>query len=178
MKVRDLPAPLRWPPAIVLLIAAAWFFGSLTRMKNDDVPGALVKCLFAFPALIAGTVLIGPELAAWAAAPLNHLLGNIYFPNGSETPPVDYRLARRYRAEGRYEEAIEQYFHILDYHPQELFAYLEGMETAFEGSMPRVARDLCRKGLRSLSSTEARGQLQRIFDLNFGGRQDEQDLQD
>jgi tetratricopeptide (TPR) repeat protein len=168
MKVRNLPSLVRWPVAVVMFFLTAWFFCSLARLKPVEGETinftALMECLYAFGTLITGAVLIAPELAELAAAPLNHLIENALFPTYSEDPPVDYRLARRYRAEGRYEEAVDQYYHILEYHPEELLAYLEGMETAFEGESPETAGDLCRKGLRKLSSPDARMQVQRIFD--------------
>lgn len=166
MKVRNLSAVVRWPVAIGLFITSAWLLVSTARMSggDDQFITAGIRCLFGLASLIAGAVLIAPELAEWAAIPINHVLGNIFFPGYSEDPPADYRLARHYRKEGRYEEAIQQYFHILGYHPEELLAYLEGMETAFEGGTPNIANDLCRKGLRSLSSPEAHKQVQRIFD--------------
>ena len=40
-------------------------------------------------------------------------------PSETLRPPVDYKLARFYYQQMRFEEACEEYFKLLSYHPQE-----------------------------------------------------------
>jgi hypothetical protein len=115
-----LSTAIRWIFAILLEIIAARLL--IAGTHSETYLSAFGACLYGFAALIAGAVLLGPELILWAAAPIYRALNSLFFPSATGTPPVDYTLARFYRKRERYDEALEQYFQIVHYHPDELNA--------------------------------------------------------
>ena len=152
---------VRWGAALGLGFVALRFLATATR--SEYYLNAFTPCLYGFAALIGAVLLLGPELVAWAAIPVYRALNSIFFPAATGTPPVDYTLARFYRKRERYEESIEQYFKIVHYHPEELTAYLEGIETAFLAGEEESASKLYRLGMRRLHARDARQELARIY---------------
>ena len=152
---------VRWIVAIALLwVAVRLLVGAA---NGGDYLGAFAKCLYGFAAMMSGVILLGPELVRWAAIPIQRLLTSILFPGGSGTPPVDYTLARFYRRQARHDESVEQYLKIVHYHPQEIAAYLEGIDAAIAATDPESARKLYRSGMRRLRTPAARHQLELTY---------------
>ena len=151
----------RWLAAIVFLWYAVRLL--LVATRSDQIT-ALAGCLFGMAFLISAVVMIVPEAVPWAAAPLLALLDAIYLPGASDPPPLNYKTARFYRQQCRWEEAVQEYRKIVHYHPRELVAYIEGIETAFEAGEHKAAVQLYRKGCRRLRSKEDRLRLQRVYE--------------
>ena len=153
---------VRWSIAIALeFVAARLLIGAAS---SGDYLGAMAKCLYGFALLMLGIILLGPELVRWAAMPIQHVLTGLLFPSQSETPPADYKLPRFYRRQSRHEEAVEQYWKIVRYHPDELTAYVEGIEAAIAAEAPETAAKFHRSGLRHLRNPDARRELQGAYE--------------
>lgn len=153
----------RWIAALVLLFFA---YRRATGIETPaegvalNIPGLVVG----IGLLIAAVACIAPELVEWISMPFRAIFDAIFFPGTRETPPPDYNLARLYREQERHEEALEAYFRILHHHPQELLAYLEGIETAFDCGEPEKGAKLLEMGLRDLPAEGLREQVQRAYD--------------
>lgn len=153
---------VRWSIAIGLeYVAVRLLIGAA---NSGDYLGAVAKCLYGFAILMTGIMLLGPELVRWAAMPIQHVLTGLLFPSQSEKPPVDYKLARFYCRQARHDEAVEQYWKIVHYHPEELTAYLEGIDAAISADLPETAAKFYRSGLRHLRHPEARRELYRAYE--------------
>jgi tetratricopeptide (TPR) repeat protein len=152
---------LRWFTAIATGLCALKLLIWATH-ASSYVAG-FAGALLGFSALITAGLLLAPELAGWAATPVHRAINNLIFPGGSVTPPADYTLARLYRKQWRYRESVEEYLKILEYHPEELAAYLEGIATAAEANGRKTRERFYRLGLRKLRNTEAREQLRQAF---------------
>ncbi len=168
MKIRQIFTVIRWLAAIALFYTAYRRVTAGIPVAVDEavgevavgIPGLLSGIGF----MVGGVACIAPELIEWASIPFRIFFNAVFFPGTREIPPPDYNLTRVYREQERYEEALEAYFRILRHHPQELLAYIEGIETAFECGEPDTARKFLRMGLSDLSSQEVRDQVQRVFD--------------
>ena len=156
MKTRTVIALIRWVLACLLFTVTFWTEVAGLSYDKSFVPIA---------AVVAGGLLIAPELIQWASLPIQAFFSNLFFPSNRDIPPPDYVLTGVYREQGRYDEAIDQYFTIVRNHPEELLAYLEGMETAFENGTPEVAKKFHRLGLQKLKVEVAREQVERSYQL-------------
>ncbi len=114
--------------------------------------GTFAGSVFGLAMLITSCLFIGPEIVHWTVYPIHYALDAILLPSETLRPPVDYTLARFYHRQRRYEEACEEYFKIIEYHPQEVSAYLEGIEAATSANQRATAHKFYRLGLRKLSS--------------------------
>ena len=167
MKIKQIFTVIRW------LAAAALFFiayrrlteGAASEMELGDPQSLNIWGSLSGVAYLMGAVAcIAPEAIEWASWPFRVFFNAVFFPGSREIPPPDYNLSLLYREQGRYEEALEGYFKILKHHPQELLAYIEGIQTSFECGDEEAARRFLQMGQRDLSTAEGREQLQRIFD--------------
>jgi tetratricopeptide (TPR) repeat protein len=158
-----------WRPVLRWAIAAALFFGMFHVLKRtteggDDYLRVFVQCLFGLASAVAGSVLVAPELAAWAVIPISSAFDAIFLGRRDfDPPPAAYTLARFYREQERYEEALEEYRKIIRYHPEEIAAYLEAIEIAQANALPKVARRLYRTGLRKIRVAADREQLHSAY---------------
>lgn len=152
-------AILRWLAAIGL---GAWTVREAIRVGHEeqDLVFAAVHSLYAFAGLLASVLLVSSEVAWWALSPVNRIIDAVLSPGGYEPPPADYTLARMYRGQMRYEEACDEYLKIIRYHPRELRAYLEGMNTAGEARQTGLAARFYRLGKRAFRREETRRKLQ------------------
>jgi tetratricopeptide (TPR) repeat protein len=82
-------------------------------------------------AFVSTVLLIAPETAFWLAEQIARPFANLFYPSDTfKKPPVSYLLARRYRMERRFEDAVTQYENIIEFHPEERDAHLELIELA------------------------------------------------
>jgi len=125
---------------------------------------ASIHSLFGFASLISAAIVVAPEMASWIATPFIRVIDNIYFPQTSDPPPVNYTLAHFYREQFRYHLALQEYNKIISFHPFELKAYTEGIQTAFEANDQKSARKFFRRGHRKFSRSPNRILLKKIFD--------------
>ena len=142
---------VRWVVAgLIALAGLRVLVAVMTHGENMmDVFG---KSLYGLAMLITACLFIGPEIVHWTVYPIHRALDAILLPSESLRPPVDYTLAHFYHRQMRYEEACEEYFKILEYHPQEVAAYLEGIEAATAANQRAMARRFYRMGMRRLSA--------------------------
>ncbi len=117
----------------------------------DSMAGAFAGSLFGLAMLITACLFIGPEIVQWVVFPIHRALDAILLPSETLRPPVDYTLARFYYRQMRYDEACEEYLKILEYHSQEVAAYLEGIAAATAANQRATAHKFYRMGLRKLS---------------------------
>lgn len=141
---------VRWVVAGVIVLAA---LRMLVRVVThpDNMISAFVGSLFGLAMLIAACLFVGPEIVHWTVYPIHRALDAILLLSETLRPPVDYTLARFYHRQMRYEEACEEYVKILQYHPQEVAAYLGGIEAATAGNRRATAHKFYRLGRRKLS---------------------------
>jgi len=165
---RQILISLRWLTAagigvltLKLLIGAS---------KATSLTAGFAGAVFGFSALILTVIIVAPELVAWATTPVHRAINSLIFPGGTIVPPADYKLARLYRKQWRYKESVDEYFKILEYHPDELSAYLEGIATAAEARAPKTRERFYRLGLRKLRAASDRDQLQQAFAESVSGR--------
>jgi hypothetical protein len=161
MNTRQFIVTFRWFVGICFELGALKLLIGATRASS--YMSGFAGAIFGISALITGVLILAPELTEWLATPVHRGINSLIFPGGSIVPPPDYTLARLYRKQWRYRESVEEYFKILEYHPEELTAYLEGIATATEAHGVRTRERFYRLGLRKLRSTEARVQLQEAF---------------
>ena len=156
-------AVLRWLTALGL---GAWTVRQaiLVGREEDNLIFAAVHSLYAFAGLLTSVLLVSSELAWWALTPVNRIIDAVLSPGGYEPPPADYTLARVYRSQMRYEEACDEYLKIIRYHPRELRAYLEGMQTAGEARQTKLTAKFYRLGQRAFRREETRRKLQKGFE--------------
>ncbi len=144
----------RWGLASLLFTATLW-------TEVESLP--FDKSFLPVASIVGGCALIAPELIQWGSLPIQAFFSSLFFPSNRDIPPPDYVLSRVYRDQGRHSEAIDQYFTIINNHPDELLAYLEGMETAFENGAPAIAKKFHRLGLKKLKAEVAREQVERSY---------------
>ena len=170
MKMKQLITVIRWLLAAGLFYSAYRNLGIAVAVDSEDVTGiaggynAIPKLITGIGIVVGAVACLAPELIEWGSMPFRALFNAVFFPGTRETPPPDYNLPRLYREQGRDDEALEGYLKILRHHPQELLAYLEGIQTAFECGNVETARKILRMGLHALPTPEVRDQVQRVFD--------------
>ncbi len=142
---------VRWVVAgLIALAGLRILIGVMTHGEN--MMAVFGKSLYGLAMLITACLFIGPEIVHWTVYPIHRALDSILLPSESLRPPVDYTLAHFYHRQMRYEEACEEYFKILEYHPQEVAAYLGGIEAATAVNDRATAMKFYRKGMRRLSA--------------------------
>ena len=151
----------RWGLGLALEL---WAFRKIHHVFNGpaDLLSAFAGCLFGFAALISGAFFFLPELVPLIAAPVVRFFTGLFLPNETGKAPLDYTLARFYVKNGRLEEALEQYFRILENYPQELAAYREGLEVARSTGDSAAAERLAKMALRKLKDPAAREEFLRL----------------
>lgn len=118
----------RWILAAVCLMASIWLMRAAFKMAGMGAAGPVILSMVSFVTVV---LLIAPETAYWLAEQIAKPFANLFYPSDSfKKPPLSYTLARRYRKELRFEDAVAQYQNIIEFHPQERQAYLELIEAA------------------------------------------------
>lgn len=119
--------------------------------QSENMISAFGGSLFGLATLITACLFVAPEFVGWAVMPIHRALDAVLLPSETLRPPVDYTLARLYHRQMRYAEACEEYFNVLRYHPQEVAAYLGGIEAATAANQRATAHKFYRMGMRRLS---------------------------
>jgi hypothetical protein len=125
---------------------------------------------FIVPVILALVILL-PEINRCVVLPLLRMVDNIYYPtDSSDRPPLNYRLADAYLGRGHTEDALEEYLHILHFHPQELPAYIAAISILLEREEDELdAKKLFRTGMRKIRNEGHRNALKNAFGGNFPG---------
>ncbi len=156
----------RWIIAgLIGLSALRTLTGVMTH--GDSMAGTFAGSVFGLAMLITSCLFVGPEIVHWTVYPIHRALDSILLPSETLRPPVDYTLARFYHRQMRYDEACEEYLKIIEYHPQEVAAYLEGIEAATGANQRATAHKFYRMGLRKLSPKN--GDRERLIQGVTGG---------
>jgi hypothetical protein len=151
---------IRWIIALTLLIKGSLMLAGAAGGEGGGFAGAAAYALFAFALIISGALLTTRELVPWVSAPIWRFITGLVFPDEKfDRPPVNYALPRSYRQQQRFDDAIEEYLKIVHHHPQELAAYLEGMDAMVQAGDVEGAHKLGATGLRKLRSEDARDQV-------------------
>lgn len=110
-------------PAALLLGAS---FSQAQQAVSDKMQ--LGPAFAAVICLVAACILLGSTLIRHAARPFTSLVDRIYYGSHGEeeSPPLNLRLPRAYRAEGCYQQSVEECERQLEWHPlaPELWAEL------------------------------------------------------
>ena len=146
-----LGAIIRWVVAGVIALAGARAL-VLAMTHETNTGGVVLKILTGVALMITASLFVAPEIVQLAVAPIHYVLDAILLPSETLRPPVDYKLARFYFAQLRYEDACEEYLKILYYHPQEMDAYVEGIEAATAAGSRDTALKFHRMAMRKLSA--------------------------
>ncbi|MBL9134143.1 MAG: hypothetical protein JNG86_23215 [Verrucomicrobiaceae bacterium] len=118
----------RWFLALLSLAVSIGMMKTAFKMQGIGAAGPVILSLVAF---VSTVLLIAPETAFWLAEQIARPFANLFYPSDSfKKPPVSYLLARRYRAERRFDDAVTQYENIIEFHPQERDAHVELIEVA------------------------------------------------
>jgi len=157
---------IRWVIALTFLVKGALLLVGTAGGEGGSFAGSAANALFAFALIIGGVLLSTRELVPWVSAPIWRFITGLVFPDDKfDKPPVNYALARSYKQQHRVDDAIEEYFKIVYHHPQELAAYLEGMEVLCEAGDLPGAHKLGATGLRRLRAKDARKEVKAKMDL-------------
>ncbi|MEZ0275252.1 MAG: hypothetical protein ACAH88_10130 [Roseimicrobium sp.] len=161
----------RWIIGVCLVLEAAVYLVKAAGVSTGGYATATTYALVAFGLGITGLLLMAPEMVPWLSAPVWRFITGIVFPDDKyNAPPVNYALPRSYHRRLRHEDAIEEYFKIIRYHPQEQVAYVECIKVMLCIDDLQGARKVLAEGLRKLRTREARGQLlEAVRILNEGG---------
>lgn len=112
---------------ILFLRSASGFFGG----GQEGMLGGFGAAIIAMVWLILAAICFSGTLSEWFAAPLHRLVDAVYFgSNPVEAPPVTLKLARAYRQERRYPDAIAECERQLEYHPREPELWSELLRSA------------------------------------------------
>lgn len=134
-------------------------------------PGAgnLGTAVMVMALLILAAIMFSGTLSQWVARPFTGFVDFLYFGNNPvEPPPVNLRLARAYRRDLRFEEAVGECERILQYHPRSLAVWCELLHAVREkGSAEELAR--CFHKARSRLKGHDRGQLDFEFQRHLPG---------
>ena len=118
----------RWLLAVLSMAGSIWLMKAALKMQGMGAAGPVILSM---GALVTTVLLIAPETAFWLAEQIAKPFANLFFPSDQfPKPPVSYLLARRYRTERRFEEAVRQYENIIAFHPEERDAHVELIEVA------------------------------------------------
>jgi hypothetical protein len=129
--------------------------------------GGLGPALLSMAFLIGSACMFSETLSTVAARPLTAIIDNIYFGNNPhDIPPLTLRLARAYRRDLRFEEAIQECERQLEYHPHSLDLWCEIIHNFREAGDMKHVQHYFRRARRRLS-TQDRRQLDFEFQRYF-----------
>ncbi len=101
--------------------------------------------------LVMAAILFSGKLSEVAARPFTRFIDTIYFGSFDDgSPPVTLRLARAYRREFRYRDAMEECERQLEYHPHSPDLWREVIRNAQLLGDPRELARSLRKARRQL----------------------------
>ena len=120
------------------------------------------ECVLAFAMLIVAAFLCSRSWAKYLASPLTGFIDSVFLGRGNaDTPPVTLRLARRFRADFQYDEAIEECRRQLEYHPRAFELWEEMVLAVLDGGQFDSARSIVTEAASHLSGPE----IQTLRDL-------------
>ena len=151
---------IRW----ILAIGAIFAHRRVLSVETGAIGAQFSSSLVGVMLLVGAGLLITPEVLWMVLSVFDWSIGAVFLPSEEMRPPLDYRVARMYLKQLRFEEAVERYELLSHYHPQALDAYLEGIEAAFRGGMGDAARAFLQRGLSGLRAREERARLQETYD--------------
>ena len=157
----------RWVAAALTGGGGMVLLARVMSAEDNNWVAVFGKSLFGVAGLISGVLLVAPEVVGWALAPFHGLLDRILLPSESGPPPVDYTLARLYAGQMRYEESCEEYAKIVHYHPEQVSAYLEGIDAARRAGNAALARKFYRSARRRVRTADQRLLLENLFALDY-----------
>jgi|GEM_PF-4774081 len=144
---------------VVLLV---WFARLIKPFASFGIPGveSFGQALLALAVLVAAAIAFSGSLVEVAARPLVNLIDSVYFGTDrtAERPPLTLKLARAYRRDLRFEEAIDECERQLEYHPRSLDLWCEIIHN-FRESGDMVPLQHCFRKARRRLSFEDRRQL-------------------
>ncbi len=155
---------VRWSLAIGAVIAQRRVLQFL-EVSGIGIGGQFWGSTVAVSLLVLAAVLVTPEVLWAILSVFDWAISAVFLPSEEMCPPLDYRVARMYLKQLRFEEAVERYELLSHYHPQALEAYLEGMEAAFRGGLADAARAFLQRGLSGLRVQKERVKLQECYDF-------------
>ncbi len=153
---------LRWIVAASLGAGGIYLLARVMTHESDWII-IFAKSLYGLAALMSGVLLAAPELVRWAVTPIHRVIDQILLPSETEVPPVDFKLARYYAHSLRYEEACEEYFEIIRYHPEQTAAYLEGIRAASLAGDAGTAKKFYKAARRIMRTRDERRLLKGIY---------------
>lgn len=119
--------------------------------------------LLSLALLVLSAVLFSGKLSQFAARPFTGFIDSVYFGNNSrEAPPITLRLARAYRRDLRFDEALDECERQLEYHPRSADLWFEIIHIAREQGHTEKMQEYLRKARRRLRPEE-RPQLEFEF---------------
>lgn len=153
---------IRWGVAAASVILQR--FCLARTMEASDVVAVFLPSASGVVLLVVAAVLITPEIL-WAILwVFEGILASVFLPSEKMVPPLDYRVARMYAAQRRFEEAVERYEFLTHYHPQATDAYLEGIEAAFHGGFEDAARAFFQRAMDRLKDGSQRALVRKRFE--------------
>jgi tetratricopeptide (TPR) repeat protein len=107
---------------------------ALGRLETESMSDGVLDLLMAVGLLIVAGIALAPKIAELITTPVRDWIDRLYSGgSGGEVVPElqpAWKLARKYTAEERWEEAIETLQRIITYYPKERDAYGMGIEAA------------------------------------------------
>ena len=121
---------IRWFLAAVCLLLSIKLMVSALIIDSVVAAPLVIASVFSFVAVV---MLTAQETAVRGAEWVGRQFASIFYPSEEfSKPPLSYRLARHYRLERRFDDAIAQYRKIIRYYPKEVDAYQELLAIAEE----------------------------------------------
>ncbi|MCB1230016.1 MAG: hypothetical protein KDN19_07115 [Verrucomicrobiae bacterium] len=164
-----LPIAIRWLLGIGLLgMGISYLAGELNSVigldVNEGLPPsspesipvhndiAIGNLFLGFGFIIAGAIVIAPDIVRLAASPLLALIDSIFLPGQrGGKPDLNLKLPQFYREQCRYDDAMAEYRKIIRYYPEQVEGWIGAMELLVKiFDEPEAARKLYEKGRRKL----------------------------
>ncbi len=128
---------IRWLLALACLIFCIRQFQAGLQTAGLGAAGFLI---LGFGSMLAVVLLIAPETIVRICEFFSRIFTSIILPDDrSHKPPLSYILARRYRQQLRYSEAVKEYRKIIHYYPDEQTPYVELISLAHQLRDERLA---------------------------------------
>jgi len=119
--------------------------------------GGIGPALLSMAILILSACMFSGTLTDLAARPLTGIIDQIYFGNNPhDVPPLTLRLARAYRRDLRFDEAIQECERQLEYHPHSLDLWCEIIHNFRESGDMEHLQQYFRRARRRLGPDDRR----------------------
>ena len=127
------------------------FKGLQTGIGLECIVSNLWVAIRAFACLIVAGCCFNRALSELVSRPFHALVDAVYFGHDDrEPPPVSLRLARAYRLERRFDEAIAECERQLEYHPRSPELWAEMIGAARDSKDQDLVADLERRASRKV----------------------------